>query len=131
MDVIAGGVLERFPRLRVGFFESGLGWLPYWLKRLDEHHEIMGEQTPWLRRRPSDIFRAQCCVSMEGDERSGLEQCSELGLAGCVLWGSDYPHFDAKYPGAYAEAAETFEAVGGGVAQKILEQNPRRFYGLA
>jgi hypothetical protein len=33
--VIAGGVLDRFPRLRVGFFESGLGWIPYWLDRLD------------------------------------------------------------------------------------------------
>ncbi len=131
MDIIAGGVLDRFPRLRVGFFESGLGWLPYWLNRLDEHHEIMGKQTPWLLRRPSDIFRAQCFVSMEGDERSGLEQCVELGIAGCVLWGSDYPHFDAKYPGAYAEAAETFEAVGGGVSERILEENPRRFYGLA
>ena len=36
MDLIAGGVMDRFPQLRVGFFESGLGWIPYWLDRLDD-----------------------------------------------------------------------------------------------
>ena len=41
MDIIAGGVLDRFPKLRVGFFESGLGWIPYWVDRLDEHFEVM------------------------------------------------------------------------------------------
>lgn len=34
LALIEGGVLERHPRLRVGFLESGCGWLPYWLWRL-------------------------------------------------------------------------------------------------
>ena len=38
MSVIGGGVLERFPSLRVGFFEAGCSWLPYWLARLDDHY---------------------------------------------------------------------------------------------
>ena len=130
LDFIAGGVLERFPRLRVGFFESGLGWLPYWLHRLDEHFEVMGHLVPALRRRPSEIFRAQCYVSMEADERKGLESLIELGLVGSVLWGSDYPHYDAKYPGAYEAAEQTFTSVGHGVRDEIVERNPRRFFGL-
>ena len=73
MDMIAGGVLDRYPRLRVGFFESGLGWIPYWLDRLDEHFEVMGHHTPWLKRLPSEIFRSQCFVSMEADEATGLQ----------------------------------------------------------
>jgi predicted TIM-barrel fold metal-dependent hydrolase len=40
--ILLGGVCERHPDLRVAFLESGTGWLPYWLARLDEHHE-------WLR----------------------------------------------------------------------------------
>ena len=39
LALIEGGVLERHPQLRVGFFESGCGWLPYWLWRLDEEYE--------------------------------------------------------------------------------------------
>ena len=130
LDFIGGGVLDRFRKLRVGFFESGLGWLPYWLHRLDEHHEVMGHLAPQLKRRPTDIFREQCFVSMEAEERAGLETLLELGLVGSVLWGSDYPHYDAKYPGAYRAAEETFAAVGQGVREEIVGRNPRRFFGL-
>jgi predicted TIM-barrel fold metal-dependent hydrolase len=39
MDIIMGGVLERFPKLRVAFLEAQCGWLPFWLDRMDEHYE--------------------------------------------------------------------------------------------
>ncbi len=134
MDLIAGGVLDRFPQLRVGFFESGLGWIPYWLDRLDEHFEVMGHHTPWLKRRPSEIFASQCFVSMEADEARGLQWLVEKQLGHCVLWGSDYPHFDSTYPGAYTEAAETFSAAaaatGADVQQQVVVANPQRFMGL-
>ena len=80
MDMIAGGVCDRFPGLRVGFFESGLGWIPYWLDRLDEHFEVMGRHTPWLVRPPSEIFREQCFVSMEAEELTGLRWMLEKDL---------------------------------------------------
>jgi predicted TIM-barrel fold metal-dependent hydrolase len=129
MDLVAGGVLDRFPRLRVGFFESGLAWLPYWLDRLDEHFEVMGHFAPRLRRRPSEIFRESCFVSMEARERRGLEWMVERDLAGCVLWGSDYPHFDTTYPGAVEAARATFEAVGPELVARVVDANPRRFLG--
>jgi predicted TIM-barrel fold metal-dependent hydrolase len=134
MDLIAGGVLDRFPGLRVGFFESGLGWIPYWLDRLDEHFEVMGHHTPWLKRRPSEIFASQCFVSMEADEARGLQWLIEKDLGHCVLWGSDYPHFDSTYPGAYAEALDTFQdtarSTGQNVAQMVVVDNAARFMGL-
>jgi predicted TIM-barrel fold metal-dependent hydrolase len=131
MDVIAGGVLDRFPSLRVGFFESGLGWIPYWLDRLDEHFEVMGRHTPWLKRPPSEIFREHCFVSMEAEELTGLRWMIEKGLLDCILWGSDYPHFDSTYPGAYAAARRSFEAAHPDAARKIVFANPRRYLGLA
>ncbi len=130
MDFIAGGVLDRFPSLRVGFFESGLGWMPYWIDRLDEHFEVMGHHTPWLKRRPSEIFANQCFVSMEADESSGLRWMLEKGLERCILWGSDYPHFDSTYPGAYAEAQNTFDGAGAGIAETVVYDNPKRFIAL-
>jgi predicted TIM-barrel fold metal-dependent hydrolase len=130
MDLIAGGVLERFPGLRVGFFESGLGWIPYWLDRLDEHFERMGRHTPWLKRRPSEIFREQCFVSMEADELTGLRWMLEKQLLRCILWGSDYPHFDSTYPGAYAAAQQTFDAARPDALAHIVCANPRRFMGI-
>ncbi len=40
-SLILEGALERHPDLRVAFLESGTGWLPYWLARLDGHAEWM------------------------------------------------------------------------------------------
>ncbi len=131
MDMIAGGVLDRFPGLRVGFFESGLGWIPYWLDRLDEHFERMGHHTPWLKRPPSEVFREQCFVSMEADEVTGLRWMIEKDLLPCILWGSDYPHFDSTYPGAYAAARKTFSAASRDAARHIVCENPRRFMAIA
>src|SRR4051812_7242374 len=39
MDLIMGGTLERFPRLRFAFLEGQCGWLSFWLHRMDEHYE--------------------------------------------------------------------------------------------
>jgi predicted TIM-barrel fold metal-dependent hydrolase len=37
-----GGVAERFPRLRIAFLECGVGWVPYWMERMDEEWEKRG-----------------------------------------------------------------------------------------
>jgi predicted TIM-barrel fold metal-dependent hydrolase len=130
LDIVCGGVLERFPELRVGFFESGIGWLPYWLDRMDEHFEVMGHMTPWLHTRPSELFRSRCFISMEPEEAGALSELTGRGLERCVLWGSDYPHFDCKYPGALVAAEAAFGAAGEPVRDAILQSNPARFLGL-
>src|SRR5438874_1711648 len=56
LSIIAGGVLERFPRLKVAFLESGCGWLPFWLHRMDEHYEKRAHEVPWLTMKPSEYF---------------------------------------------------------------------------
>jgi len=61
MDIIMGGVMERFPRLRCAFLEANCGWLPFWLGRMDEHYEWRepyGEMTH-LAAKPSEYFRRQ------------------------------------------------------------------------
>src|SRR5438093_316854 len=40
--LVLGGVFERHPRLRVALLESGVGWVPYFFDRLDEHVERLG-----------------------------------------------------------------------------------------
>ncbi|MBM3221661.1 MAG: amidohydrolase [Candidatus Rokubacteria bacterium] len=127
--LIGGGVLERHPALRVGFLESGCGWLPYWLWRLDEHwevtHGIAGE--PELPMRPSEYFRRQCWISCEADEpyvRQVLDQVGEDR----VLFASDFPHPDHTWP----ETVEHMLAMplGERALKKVLWDNPAAFYGL-
>ena len=127
LDTVCGGVLERFPRLRVGFFEAGLGWLPYWLERMDDHFHEMRHLVPDLKRPPTEYFRDQCFVTWEPEEVDSLRQLTEMGLEGCVVWGSDYPHFDCVYPGARAEAEKGLSQLDSRIAPAVLHDNPVRF----
>ncbi|MFT7599999.1 MAG: putative TIM-barrel fold metal-dependent hydrolase [Acidimicrobiales bacterium] len=131
MEIVASGILDDHRNLRVGFFESGLGWLPYWLERLDEHKESMGHHVPRLKREPTEIFSEQCFVTMEAGEGAAFAQIADMGLAHTVVWGSDYPHYDCTYPGALQELDDTFESVGRTeLREKVLYDNARRFMGL-
>jgi len=130
MPIVAGGVLDRHPGLRVAFLESGLGWLEYWLERMDEHFEAMRHLVPDLKRRPSDIFRAQCFISIEADEAHRLPRLQELGLDHCVFWGADYPHYDCTYPGAVRQLEENLAPLDPALADRIRHGNAERFLGL-
>ena len=69
-QLVVFGVLERHPALRVVFLESGGGWVPFWLERLDEQAESFGGYCPDLRLAPSEYFARQCWVSYEVDEHT-------------------------------------------------------------
>ena len=96
-----GGILERHPDLKVAILESGGGWLPYWLSRLDDHAEWLHDvptETGELRMKPSEYFKRQGFINFEVDE-PGLEALAAYLGPDRMLWASDYPHPDAKYPG--------------------------------
>lgn len=131
MEVVASGILDDHPRLRVGFFESGLGWLPFWLERLDDHQQTMGHLVPRLRREPTEIFSEQCFITMEAGEGAAFDQVADMGLAHTVVWGSDFPHYDCTYPGALAELDQTFTDISReDLRDEVVNTNARRFMGL-
>jgi uncharacterized protein len=129
MDIVCGGVLAKFPTLRVAFLESGVGWLGYWLDRMDAHYEKMHPYVPWLTRRPSEYFIEQCYLTLDPDERT-LAAMIALGVGRNVLWGSDFPHFDCTYPGVLKEVTRALAVLDERARTSILTDNAVRFYGL-
>ena len=122
---VLGGVLERHPTLRVGFLECGAGWLPYWMWRMDEAFELDGARDmPSLTMRPSDYVRRQCFVSIDSDEDPGIAAFDTLDDRN-VVWGSDYPHPDAKFPHARGEVARDPGHDGRSLRQGDGRQCPR------
>ncbi len=126
-SLVLDGALERHPDLRVAFLESGTGWLPYWLHRLDEHQEWRGDDSIPA----SELFARQCVISTEADDALTAMVVDRVG-ADHVLWASDFPHPDALFP----DAATTFvaEARAHGLADSALQQvlwdAPHAFYRL-
>ena len=108
----------------------GAGWLPYWLHRLDEHVEWLGEiETPELTATPTEYFRRRGYIGMEGDEPTLRAVVDAVG-PDRLLWASDYPHPDAKYPGM-VDAFLGVDDLTSGEKGLILADNPRRFYRLS
>jgi predicted TIM-barrel fold metal-dependent hydrolase len=128
LGLICRGSLERNPELQVVFLESGAGWLPYWLWRMDEHYEILPFQVPWLKMKPSDYFRRQCFTSFEADETRLGEVISSIG-ADRVVFASDYPHWDATFPGV-TEMILGREDLDAETKRKIMGENAARLLRL-
>jgi predicted TIM-barrel fold metal-dependent hydrolase len=97
LHVIDGGTLDRFPQLRMGFFEGDVGWLPHWLGRLDETYDKMALISGEHRRGALEQFRQQCVISGEPAD-AGLALTAATVGADRVLWASDWPHQDGAWP---------------------------------
>jgi predicted TIM-barrel fold metal-dependent hydrolase len=122
-----GGILHRFPRLRVGFMEAGVGWLPFWLERLDEHYELMPEQAPAIDRPPSEYFLSgRCFLGCEPEERM-LPYVSETVSPDVICYASDYCHWDCAFPNS-VKLLEDRDDLSDEQKAKILAGNPSRLY---
>lgn len=127
--LIMGGVLERFPGLKVAFLEANCSWVPYWLWRMDEHYEhresVMKSKLPL---RPSEYFKRQCFASIEAEETMGKYVLDWMGDDNLVF-STDYPHEDSRYPRAVATfTAQPFPESS---KRKILWDNCARLYSFA
>ena len=126
---IAFGVLERHPSLRVVFLESSGGWVPFWLERLDEQAEGFGGFCPELRLAPSEYFARQCWISYEIDEQTLPALAPFIGERR-IVWGSDYPHHDATFPGAVSTLRRTIAPLASEVQAMVLGTNAAELYRL-
>jgi len=99
-SLCGGGVLERFPNLRVALLEGNCSWAPWFLYRLDEHYEWTGwYEAPDLTMRPSEYFRRNCWISVEADEETVPHFLDTFGDER-LIFSTDYPHGDSKFPHA-------------------------------
>jgi predicted TIM-barrel fold metal-dependent hydrolase len=126
---VGGGILERHPRLKVAFLEANCSWVPWLLWRLDEGYEREGDVfMPELTMAPSEYFKRQCWVSVEPDEHPARYMIEEFG-ADQVVFSTDYPHGDSRYPRAVDSFLEL--PLSDDVKRKILWDNCARLYALA
>jgi predicted TIM-barrel fold metal-dependent hydrolase len=125
------GALERNPGLRLVVAECGIGWLPYFLWRMDLMFDTYNHQTRdyALRRRPSEIFREQVFVTFQEDP-VGVPQISAIG-ADNVMWASDYPHPNSTFPDSKRAVGELCAITGDALGRKVTGDNAARLYRLA
>ena len=128
--LVYGGVLERHPDLRVLVLECGGGWIAHWMDRFDEFLEAYEWSLPAkLSLTPSEYFRRQCVISFDPGERT-MDAMADLAGEDNLIWASDFPHSDARYPGVVDELIESVETMSPARQRKILGANAARIYGI-
>src|SRR3989454_344039 len=125
--VIGAAVLERYPNIRISFGESGIGWIPYALDRMDFEWEDRFRDLG-LTMKPSDYWRRQCRATFQFDQ-IGTKLIDEMGVE-TLMWGSDYPHPDGVWPQSSKYIQEQFGHLPPDVVHKITCENAGKFYGL-
>lgn len=97
-SLVAEGVFNRFPRLKVVLIESGVTWLPAHFWRIDKEWRAVRYETPWLNRPPSEIIRQHVRLTVQPfDAPPTAAQVQaivdEIGSDEMLLFSTDYPHW--------------------------------------
>ena len=126
--VIAGGLLDRYPRLRVGTAETGHGWLPNWLLRLDSQvHYVKGSVKP-LKQLPSEYAKSgRIFVAIETHEGPVMTKAVNDVLGdGCVMYASDFPHPECDWPHHVDNVLKWKDVIGEKAMRNLLAGNAER-----
>ncbi|MDD9987358.1 MAG: amidohydrolase family protein [Spirochaetaceae bacterium] len=102
-SLIVEGVFEKFPTLKFGIIETQQMWAVSLMWQLDFDWKAIGDQTPWLKRLPSEYFREHIRVGTqpmhEPEVPEHLLPSLEMLHAGeTLIFCSDFPHFDQNDP---------------------------------
>ncbi|HXY92428.1 MAG TPA: amidohydrolase family protein [Acidimicrobiia bacterium] len=127
---LVAGMLDRFPDLRVVFVEAGLGWLPYFLERLDRVQERHGwrQFEGAIQEPPSFYWHRQGLATFEEDVL-GVELRHRIGVEN-LMWATDYPHPDSTWPHSQQVIDTHFHEVPIEEARLMIGGNAARTYGL-
>ena len=116
--LVASGVLDRHPDLRLLVSEGGATWLPYVADRMEESYR---QQGPWvlpkLSRSPGEIMREQVYASFQHD-KSAVYAHTAMGFQN-VMWGSDYPHMEGTFGHTQKTLHELFDDVDDAARERI------------
>ena len=124
--LIGGGVFDFFPRLRIGLFESGAGWMPWFVEKLDDGYRPGSSQTPYLKRTASEIVASgQVFVSIEADEGELEHAVDKLG-EDIWLFATDYPHPGTPWPDGLSMITDR-TGLAESAKVKMLSANAQRF----
>jgi predicted TIM-barrel fold metal-dependent hydrolase len=129
LSVIWGGVVDRHPRLRIAFLESGSGWIAPWLDRMDRHFDDQGFNDTAPKTRPSEVFRRNCWISFEPVEGSVAVLADYIGPHK-IMWATDYPHQDGFFPGAPQMIRDRLGPLSPEAKHQVLAGGAMGFYAL-
>jgi predicted TIM-barrel fold metal-dependent hydrolase len=130
-DLILAGVFVRFPTLKVALSEGGIGWISFFLDRLDRHvwnHRWTGLRIADDDLTPTELWNRNflgCFIT----DPTALHVRDRIGID-TIAWECDYPHSDSTWPRSPEVLWGELQAAGVGDADinRITWENACRFF---
>jgi predicted TIM-barrel fold metal-dependent hydrolase len=127
---VLGGILDRHPRLRIGWFEGGINWVPAAIQDA-QHIRASFDHIANLQveHDPQHYWDEHMCASFMVDPL-GLELIDRIGRDK-AMWSTDFPHNESTYGYSGDSLRDVVEAVGPDDAVAIVGGNIARYLGVA
>jgi predicted TIM-barrel fold metal-dependent hydrolase len=121
-------VFVDFPNVKLALSEGGLGWIPAALERADYAWEQRRHSRNDLHKdiRPSDMYRGHIYGCLL-DDTVGILTRHLIGVDH-IMFESDYPHSDSKWPASRAYAEKVLVDVPDDEAHRMIELNARDLF---
>ena len=134
---MANGVLEHRPGVKLVLAETGVGWLPFVIQRMDQRFEqVMENKAFWdrhggipLKQLPSETFRRQVYVSF-AEDKAAMSLLPFFGENN-IMWASDYPHPDSTFPKSRTVIEDQMRGLSPELKRKFTFGNAETLYGGA
>jgi predicted TIM-barrel fold metal-dependent hydrolase len=123
-DWLLSGALVRFPRLKIAFAESQIGWMPFLMERLDM---MFAKSRAWIELDPSvteppSSYVAGHVYGCFFDDMVGIDMRDRIGIEQLVF-EIDYPHQDTTWPDSMKLVSEIAERVSPEELEKLVRTN--------
>ena len=127
-SLIAEGVFQKFPGLRVSVLEGGFTWVPGWGWRMNAEWKGLRREIPWVNRPPMDIIRDHFRFSIAPIDAGPPEQMAKvvewLGTEDVLMFATDYPHMHDDDISAFLEVLPQ------SMRSKVMSETARDWYRL-
>ena len=132
-NLVCGDLLERFPKTKWVNVESGIGWIPFILERVEYQLYESDPKDPALvdynRPTPTELFKRQVYACF-WFEKAGPGRVLDIIGFDNVLFESDFPHPTCLYPNPVERALKALEPWGEEVQRKVMGENAKKLYNL-
>ncbi len=107
-DVLFSPLITKFPGVTIALSEGGIGWIPYFLERIDHTYKVHKAWTfaDFGGKLPSEVFMERMILCFIEDD-FGARHAREIGTHRICI-ETDYPHSDAVWPNAPERMMEAF-----------------------
>jgi predicted TIM-barrel fold metal-dependent hydrolase len=128
---MGAGIFDRFPNIRLSILESGFGWLPFWMKRMEDQVTYMGYVKKDLQHSMSEYMTGgrffASIVMHEGEDM--VRAVNQFMGDHILMFGSDYPHAESRFPDS-VDIATGWKSLGDDSMRKLMWDNAALCFGL-